>query len=264
MASEIVTRRRLLHWYQPGHAHFVTYRLAGSIPDRVLRELRDERARLIRQAGSLPYDARVEHRSAIERQFFKRYDEFLDRRCAMKWLADARVASIVRENLYHHNGAKYQLMAYCVMPNHVHVLFQPFQTESADVAVGQADSLPLETSLPKVAENTLARSELVSDEQPDSASPLAAIMHSLKSFTGNKANEVLGRYGSFWQHESYDRWVRDLDELERIVNYIRFNPVRAGLCDSPAKWQFSSAFDRFQQDGSECALVGWLRDDWKR
>jgi len=242
MSAEIVTRRRLLHWYQPGHAHFITYRLAGSIPDVLLREWRRERAELIRQAGSLPYDVRAERRSEIERQFFKRYDDLLDQSTENRWLADDRVASIVRDNLYHHNGDKYQLLAYCVMPNHVHVLLQPFQI---DAAAGH-------------------HLQATSDEIADSSGPLASIMHSLKSYTANKANEVLGRHRAFWQHESYDHWVRDLDELDRIVEYIRFNPVRARLCERPIDWRFSSAFDRFHQDGSDCALVGWLRDDWKR
>jgi hypothetical protein len=61
-----------------------------------------------------------------------------------------------------------------------------------------------------------------------------------------------------------DHWVRDLDELDRIVEYIRGNPFRAGLCEKRTDWQFSSAHDRFQMNGSDCALVGWLRDDWKR
>ena len=41
---------------------------------------------------------------------------------------------MVRANLYHHAGKKYQLIAYCIMPNHVHVLLQP-------LVVGQAASL---------------------------------------------------------------------------------------------------------------------------
>ncbi len=239
MSAEIVTR---LHWYQPGYAHFITYRLAGSIPDFLLSEWRRERADLIRQAGSLPYDLRAELRSEIERRFFKRYDNLLDQSRENRWLSDNRVASIVRENLYHHNGQKYQLLAYCVMPNHVHVLLQPFQI---DAAAGQ-------------------ESQATSDEIADSISPLGSTMHSLKSYTANKANELLGRQGSFWQHESYDHWVRDLDELDRIVEYIRANPVRARLCEQPTDWRFSSAYDRFQLDGSDCGLVGWLRDNWRR
>jgi putative transposase len=242
MSAETVTRRRLRHWYQPGYAHFITYRLAGSILNFQLRKWRRERTELIRQAGRLPYDVRAARRSEIERQYFKRYDDLLDQRPQITWLAESRVAAVVRENLYHHHGEKYQLLAYCIMPNHVHVLLQPFQIDAAPTQ----DRQPL------------------SDEIPDLHTPLASIMHSLKSYTANKANELLGREGSFWQRESYDHWVRDLDELERIVDYIRANPVRAGLCKKPTDWSFSSAYDRYQTDGSESALVGWLRDDWKR
>jgi putative DNA methylase len=264
LPSEIITRRCLPHWYRPGCAHFITYRLADSIPDRLLREWRAERERVIGQAGSLPHELQAERRLNAHRQFFKRYDNFLDQHCERRWLADSRVASLVRENLYHHNGAKYQFLAYCVMPNHVHVLLQPFQTEPVANSSRQVASLPANASSQASHTNAEEGSEIVSDEQSDSAGPLAVTMHSLKSYTANKANDVLGHRGLFWQHESYDHWVRDLDELERITSYIRSNPVRAGLCQRPAEWPVSSAFDRFQKDGSECALVGWLRDDWKR
>ena len=54
-------------------------------------------------------------------------------------------------------------------------------------------------------------------------------MHSLKSFTGNECNRLLGRGSAFWQDESYDHWVRDDDELHRIIDYVESNPVKAGL-----------------------------------
>ncbi|MCZ6806557.1 MAG: hypothetical protein O7F08_06360 [Deltaproteobacteria bacterium] len=38
--AEIVTRRRLPHWYVPGTAHFVTYRLVDTLPARVRDELK--------------------------------------------------------------------------------------------------------------------------------------------------------------------------------------------------------------------------------
>jgi putative DNA methylase len=75
-------------------------------------------------------------------------------------------------------------------------------------------------------------------------------MHSLKSYTAHKANDLLGRSGPFWQHESYDHWVRDEKELEGVVKYIAWNPVEAGLVKQPHEWYFSSAHDRFLQDGS--------------
>jgi putative DNA methylase len=80
-------------------------------------------------------------------------------------------------------------------------------------------------------------------------------MHSLKSYTANKANAILGRTGRFWQKESYDHWVRDDDELERIVNCIRANPVKAGLCVRHEDWLWCSCQDRYLYDGD---TSGWL------
>jgi type I restriction enzyme R subunit/putative DNA methylase len=45
----------------------------------------------------------------------------------------------------------------------------------------------------------------------------------------------------FWQHESFDHWVRSAWELQRIVGYIEANPVSAGLAATPEDWPWSSA-----------------------
>ncbi len=68
-----------------------------------------------------------------------------------------------------------------------------------------------------------------------------AIMQSIKGRSARRCNELLGRCGGFWQSESYDRVVRDSEEFERFVNYVEFNPVKAGLCLRPEEWEFSSA-----------------------
>jgi putative DNA methylase len=156
------------------------------------------------------------------------------------------VAALIRGNLYHHNGHKYRLLAYVVMPNHVHVLFQPLTvaTGGPPVANPTAGEPPAATSF------TGPRAEGFSDEVLDGLSHLASIMHSLKSYTAHKANDLLGRSGPFWQAESYDRWVRDDDELERIIQHIAWNPVKARLVSQPHEWFFSSAHDRFLADGS--------------
>ena len=50
------------------------------------------------------------------------------------------------------------------------------------------------------------------------------LLQSLKGAAARKANRILGRTGeSFWQAESYDHWVRDNGERERIVTYIEEN-----------------------------------------
>src|SRR6266849_10858198 len=46
---------------------------------------------------------------------------------------------------------------------------------------------------------------------------LASIMQSLKGFTAHEGNRLLGRQGAFWAHESYDHYVRDREEWNRIV-----------------------------------------------
>ena len=72
--------------------------------------------------------------------------------------------------------------------------------------------------------------------------PVPVITRWLKGSTARTANQILGRTGrAFWQDESYDRWVRGNDEFQKIVRYIEWNPVSAGLVDSIEEWPWSSA-----------------------
>jgi len=232
-SEETITRRRLPHWFVPSAAHFVTYRLADTIPVHLFQRLQAEhRAQLERPPHSGA--TRAQHRERLHKQLFAKYDQYLDQAWDIDWLANPAVAAIIRGNLHHHNGTQYHLLAYCVMPNHVHVLFQPC------AVVDRPEDEHGEASL----------------EQPDSSGPLARIMHSLKSYTAHEANKLLKRSGRFWQEESYDHWVRDEDELARIIVYIRFNPVKAKLVKKAEEWFWCSAHDRFLQDGNDC---GWLQ-----
>lgn len=118
-----------------------------------------------------------------------------------KWLTDPRLAQMVMDAL--NFGAKhlkyYTLIAYVIMPNHVHVVLTP-------------------------------------------RVPLPRITKSIKGFTAREANKILGRTGErFWQDESYDHWVRNEKELQKIIAYIERNPVSAGLADRIEDWPWSSA-----------------------
>lgn len=93
----------------------------------------------------------------------------------------------------------YDLRAWVVMRNHVHVLFRP------------RDQVP-------------------------------KVLQWLKGNTAREANRILGRTGeSFWQRESYDRWVRNEEEFQRIVRYIENNPVQAGMVAEPSQYAWSLA-----------------------
>ena len=231
MPGEVITRRNLPHWYVPCAVHFVTYRLAGTIPLHVLQGLREERTRRLRQAPPEAAASRRWRRS-VHGRFFTDYDRYLDSNREIAWLADPRVAALVRTSLHHYDGGLYHLLAYCVMPNHVHVLLQP-----------TADLTPLDDRA------------WPGDEEAGRGGPLAAIMRRLKSYTAREANKVLGRSGQFWQHESYDHWVRDDDELLRLVEYVIWNPVKAGLATEPHEWYWGSAHDRFLADGSRSGIL---------
>ena len=75
--------------------------------------------------------------------------------------------------------------------------------------------------------------------------PPPRLLQSLKGATAREANRILGRSGeTFWQAESYDHWVRDERELERIAAYIENNPVQAGLATRPEDYAWSSARER--------------------
>jgi REP element-mobilizing transposase RayT len=69
---------------------------------------------------------------------------------------------------------------------------------------------------------------------------VSKLLRSLKGFTARRANQFLRRAGkAFWQEESYDHWVRNDEEFERITRYIVFNPVRAGLVATPEDYPWS-------------------------
>jgi len=78
--------------------------------------------------------------------------------------------------------------------------------------------------------------------QPKEGEHLPDIMHSIKSFTAQKANKLLGRTGRFWQRESFDRYIRNEKHFLAVIRYIEENPVKAGLCAIASEWRFSSAW----------------------
>jgi REP element-mobilizing transposase RayT len=73
------------------------------------------------------------------------------------------------------------------------------------------------------------------------------VLQSLKSFTSHEANKLLGRTGTFWQREYFDRYIRDGEHYDNVLAYIANNPVKAGLCALPEHWKYGSAGWRTEQ-----------------
>jgi REP element-mobilizing transposase RayT len=117
MAGELIRSRGYLpHWEQTDRTYFVTFRLHDSLPAEVLATIRDS-------AESKSVDQQNAHRkfsAAIERSLNAGHGG-----CYMR---QPEIASLVAQALRQFDGQRYHLSAWCVMPNHVHVVFRPFVT----------------------------------------------------------------------------------------------------------------------------------------
>jgi hypothetical protein len=86
----------------------------------------------------------------------------------------------------------------------------------------------------------LSLRQLAKNNEPES---LASIMHSLKRNTSRRANQILNRSGQFWEHESFDHYIRNQSEFNRIIKYALENPVKAGLVKSWREWPWNYVRD---------------------
>jgi len=103
------------HRDEPGLTQFVTFRLADSVPE----ELREEWERLLKIDD--------------DRARLTQLEAWLDLGHGECHLSDNRVAQLVVEAFRHFDGTRYQLAAWTIMPNHVHVLFDVGQVPMAEV-----------------------------------------------------------------------------------------------------------------------------------
>ena len=224
LAYKGFSRRHLPHVNPPSRTLFVTYRLAGSIPQPLLRHYKTKSEWLQKEYDKLQLVSspeipkRLEQIERFHREWFVKFEETLDKaRNGPTWLKDDKVAAVVARQLQELDGKAYKLDAYCVMSNHVHVVFTPLLTES---------------SLSETFDET-GHLVFVS-EYPG----LSKIMHSLKGRSARECNLALSRTGQFWEHESFDHVIRP-GKLMATVKYVLNNPVKAGLVKDWREWRWS-------------------------
>jgi REP element-mobilizing transposase RayT len=74
---------------------------------------------------------------------------------------------------------------------------------------------------------------------------LRTTIENFKRWTGHRACELLSsKPERFWQREWFDHWSRSDAEDDRIVAYIRNNPVKAGLADQYTSWPYRARNSR--------------------
>ena len=119
----------LPHWYRQGATYAVTFRLADSFPESVLQSYRREKEDLKHRIAKAEEDGQTamakELHIRLGELYRKRIETVLDQGNGEAWMRKPEIAAIVRDALLHFDGERYDLGAWCVMPNHVHVILSP-------------------------------------------------------------------------------------------------------------------------------------------
>jgi REP element-mobilizing transposase RayT len=116
---------RLPHWTREGAAYAVTFRLDDSLPRAVVESWKFERQDIVRTARQMGRSLTRNEEERLDKLFSTKVDKYLDEGQGKSWLREDRIASIVAGALSFFHGNRYRLFAWCVMPNHVHVVLQP-------------------------------------------------------------------------------------------------------------------------------------------
>jgi putative transposase len=107
---------------------------------------------------------------------------------------------VLRSVFYGHERSQYELCVACVMPDHVHLLFEP----------------------------------QIKDQTPAGETvfwSLSEILHGIKSSTAHHINKLRGVPGPVWDRESFDRLIRSESDLEEKFSYICRNPWDSNVVD---------------------------------
>jgi len=84
----------------PETIQFVTFRLADSLPRQAIERIR------------------------MQEHVLQHLDHELDVGLGACWLRRSEIASLVEDALFHFDGQRYHLLAWCIMPNHVHIVIE--------------------------------------------------------------------------------------------------------------------------------------------
>jgi REP element-mobilizing transposase RayT len=166
-----------------------------------------------RLAGSMPvavleslkekHKQKIFSESIIENlcsdEYFIDFENAIESEYGPQWLKINGLAKLVLDSLLFNDSKQYKLWAATVMSNHVHALITTFLNS------------PL----------------------------LNVILQHHKRFTAVQCNKILGRYGSFWEHESFDTVIRNRNHFFNTIKYILNNPVKANLTMNWHSYPFS-------------------------
>ena len=202
-----ITERNLPHWFQPGAAMFVTFRMYDSMPKEVVEQWNSEVQRWLKNEGieyklSFDTDGELpsknkqaqlknlpeEIKTQINKARIRLWQQKLDQCHGSCLLKQKAISQIVSDALLYFDGKRYDLDSFVIMPNHVHAIVQ-FKNEYDQSMIGQ----------------------------------------SWLKYTARQINKLLGLKGAFWQSEPFDHIIRNDDQFSYLQKYIQDNPKKARL-----------------------------------
>ena len=205
----------LPHWTQQETAYFVTFRLGDSLPQAVAQQWCQEREALLERVA-MEEDPAV--REGLHQRVKRLFTEKFDR-----LLDNGRGSCCLRED-----GIA-EIVANALR----HFDDERYRLWAFCVMPNHVHAVV----------------------EPLGKHGLPDIMHSWKSYTGNRINAALGRTGALWQQESFDHVIRSQSDFERYIDYTIENPSNAGLADWPwvgsrsLPFQGKSSFDNASKTG---------------
>ena len=185
---------------------FITYRLADSIPKEKLKILKKEIERL-------PTNKREHERR-------KQIEAWLDAGFGKCILNKPECAQIVIENWKHFDKIRYNLIAWVVMPNHVHVLIFVYHGWPMYKIVNSWTGYT-----GRQINKIINPIESAFDDQ---------------TLTERRLNSFK-RTRQVWHRDYWDRFIRDEKHFVTAKHYIENNPIAAGLVKNAVDWPYSSA-----------------------
>lgn len=212
MVKKEFYRKNLPHLQIPGQTFFVTWLLAGTFSNNKLSE---PKTRLIRMSMQINEKPNNKSKDLIQASYqnFLQYDKKLDNlKSGNHFMKKPEISQIVADSIHYWDNKRIDLYCYCIMSNHVHAVFTVFEKDETGSLLYLQD-----------------------------------ITQSIKGFSAKECNKLLKRKGQFWKHESYDRLIRNREELYRTISYVLDNPIKAGLCKERKDWKWSYIKQKYNE-----------------
>jgi valyl-tRNA synthetase len=117
----------LPHWTQEGATYAISFRLADSMPAGVTEQWRMEREKIIQNAATQGRELTAHEQQELDRLFSDKVESYLNAGHGQCYLKEPKIAELAANAFKHFDGQRYDLIAWVIMPNHVHVIVKPYE-----------------------------------------------------------------------------------------------------------------------------------------